>query len=250
MHVRHHRNVAEDEGHLRRGGQLLARLRLDRDAASSAEKLTELLAAFARRELDILVGTQMVAKGHDFPGVTLVCVVMADSALTLPDFRAGERTFHLLTQVAGRAGRGKDPGRVLVQSYNPEAAPIARMLTNDYARFSEEELKRRQQLSWPPHSHMVALRIEGESADLVTRVARQLARVAAQHLPPASQGVRILGPAPAPIARIKGKTRWQLVLKAPTHAAMFRTIDALERAIEEVPNAVRVIIDVDPAAML
>ncbi len=224
--------------------------RLDRDAASSAEKLTELLASFARRELDILVGTQMVAKGHDFPGVTLVCVVMADSALTLPDFRAGERTFHLLTQVAGRAGRGKDPGRVLVQSYNPEAAPIARMLTNDFEKFSEEELKRRKQLSWPPNTRMVALRIEGESADLVARVSKQLARVASQNLPPPSQGLRILGPAPAPITRIKGKTRWQLVLKAPTHAAMFKTIDALERALEDVPSSVRVVIDVDPAAML
>lgn len=224
--------------------------RLDRDAASSAEKLTELLAAFARRELDILVGTQMVAKGHDFPGVTLVCVVMADSALTLPDFRAGERTFHLLTQVAGRAGRGKDPGRVLVQSYNPEAAPIARMLANDYARFSEEELRRRHQLAWPPNTRMVALRIESDSADLTVRVAKQLARVAEKHLPPPSQGVRMLGPAAAPIARIKGKTRWQLVLKAPTHAAMARTIDALEAALVDVPSAVRVVIDVDPGAML
>lgn len=224
--------------------------RLDRDAASSAERLTELLAAFARRELDILVGTQMVAKGHDFPGVTLVCVVMADSALTLPDFRAGERTFHLLTQVAGRAGRGKDPGRVLVQSYNPEAAPIARMLTNDFERFSEEELTRRKNLAWPPTTRMVALRIEGESADQVQRVSKQLARVAAQHLPPPSQGVRLLGPAPAPIARIKGKTRWQLVLKAPSHAAMARPLDALERALEELPGSVKVVIDVDPAAML
>ncbi len=224
--------------------------RLDRDAASSAEKLTEMLASFARRELDILVGTQMVAKGHDFPGVTLVCVVMADSSLTLPDFRAGERTFHLLTQVAGRAGRGKDPGRVLVQSYNPEAAPIARMLTNDFAKFSEEELRRRQQLAWPPSSRMVALRIESESADLTIRTARHLARVAERHLPPPSQGVRLLGPAAAPIARIKGKTRWQLVLKAPSHAAMAKTVDALEGALAEVPNAVRVIIDVDPGAML
>ncbi|MGV3622695.1 MAG: replication restart helicase PriA, partial [Archangium sp.] len=224
--------------------------RLDRDAASSAEKLTEMLAAFARRELDILVGTQMVAKGHDFPGVTLVCVVMADSALTIPDFRAGERTFHLLTQVAGRAGRGKDPGRVLVQSYNPEAAPIARMLTNDYVKFSEEELRRRQLLAWPPNTRMVALRIESDSADLTVRTAKELARVAERNLPPASQGVRMLGPAAAPIARIKGKTRWQLVLKAPSHAAMARTVDALEAAIADVHHAVKVVIDVDPGAML
>ena len=224
--------------------------RLDRDAASSAERLTELLASFARRELDILVGTQMVAKGHDFPGVTLVCVVMADSALTLPDFRAGERTFHLLTQVAGRAGRGKDPGRVLVQSYNPEAAPIARMLRGEFEAFSEEELRRRKALAWPPSSKLVALRIEADSADLTIRAAKQLARVAEKHLPPPSQGVRILGPAAAPISRIKGKTRWQLVIKAPSHAAMARVVDALEHAVADVPSSVRVVFDVDPAAML
>ena len=224
--------------------------RLDRDAASSAERLTELLASFARRELDILVGTQMVAKGHDFPGVTLVCVVMADSALTLPDFRAGERTFHLLTQVAGRAGRGKDPGRVLVQSYNPEAAPIARMLRGEFEAFSEDELRRRKALAWPPSSKLVALRIEAESADLTIRAAKQLARVAEKHLPPPSQGVRILGPAAAPISRIKGKTRWQLVIKAPSHAAMAKVVDALEQAVSDVPSSVRVVFDVDPAAML
>lgn len=224
--------------------------RLDRDAATSAEELTELLASFARRELDILVGTQMVAKGHDFPGVTLVCVVMADSALTLPDFRAGERTFHLLTQVAGRAGRGKDPGRVLVQSYNPEATPIARMLENDYIRFSEEELRRRQLLAWPPSTRMVAVRMDGESAHLTISVAKQLAKVAQSQLPPPSHGVRMLGPAPSPITRIKGRTRWQLVFKAPTHAAMFGILDALEAALAELPSAVRVVIDVDPGAML
>jgi primosomal protein N' (replication factor Y) len=224
--------------------------RLDRDAASSAEKLTEMLASFARRELDILVGTQMVAKGHDFPGVTLVCVVMADSALTLPDFRAGERTFHLLTQVAGRAGRGKDPGRVLVQSYNPEAAPIARMLRGEFEEFSEEELKRRKNLAWPPSSKLVALRIEGANEDLTIRTAKMLARVAEKNLPPPSQGVRILGPAKAPISRIKGKTRWQLVVKAPSHAAMARVVDALENAVGEVHSSVRVVFDVDPAAML
>ena len=110
--------------------------------------------------------------------------------------------------------------------------------------------KRRQQLAWPPTTRMVAIRIDGESPELTIRVAKQLARVAERNLPHASRGVRMLGPAPAPIARIKGKTRWQLVLKAPTHAAMFRTLDAIEAAMAEVPAAVRVVIDVDPAAML
>ncbi len=224
--------------------------RLDRDAVTSNEKLTELLSGFARREIDVLVGTQMVAKGHDFPGVTLVAVVMADTALALPDFRAAERTFHLLTQVAGRAGRGVDPGRVLVQSYNPEAPPIAYMLRNDYDGFSEAELRRRQDMAWPPTTRMAAIRIEGESPGQTQQVAEQLGRLMARHLPDSSQGVRLLGPAPAPIARIKGKTRWQLVIKGPTHAHLHRPLAAVEAVLDEVPSAVKVVIDVDPGAML
>jgi len=224
--------------------------RLDRDAASNAETLTDLLARFARRELDVLVGTQMVAKGHDFPGVTLVCVVLADTALALPDFRAAERTFHLLTQVAGRAGRGADAGRVLVQSYNPEAPPVARMLEGNFARFSAEELERRRALAWPPYTRMAAIRVEGEGAELTTRVAQELGRVLAKALPHSSQGVRLLGPAPAPITKIRGKTRWQLVLKAPTHHALGPPLDALEKALETIPSGVKVVIDVDPVAML
>ncbi|HZH03704.1 MAG TPA: primosomal protein N', partial [Myxococcaceae bacterium] len=118
--------------------------RLDRDFATTAEKVTELLAAFARRELDILVGTQMVAKGHDFPGVTLVCVVLADTSLSIPDFRAAERTFQLLTQVAGRAGRGQDAGRVLIQTYNPDADSVRRVVAHDFQGFAEVELQWRQ----------------------------------------------------------------------------------------------------------
>jgi primosomal protein N' (replication factor Y) (superfamily II helicase) len=224
--------------------------RLDRDAAGDAQALTEVLARFARRELDLLVGTQMVAKGHDFPGVTLVCVVLADTALALPDFRAAERTFHLLTQVAGRAGRGTEPGRVLVQSYNPEAPPVARMLAGDYAGFCEAELKRRKELAWPPYSRLTAVRVDAEDEHLARRVAESLGEVLARALPPPSHGVRLLGPAPAPITRIKGRSRFQLVLKGPSHAALAGPLDALERALEDVPRAVKVVIDVDPVAML
>jgi primosomal protein N' (replication factor Y) len=224
--------------------------RLDRDAASNAETLTDLLARFARRELDVLVGTQMVAKGHDFPGVTLVCVVLADTALAMPDFRAAERTFHLLTQVAGRAGRGADAGRVLVQSYNPEAPPVARMLESDFAGFSAAELERRRALAWPPYTRLAAIRVEGDGAELTTRVATRLGQVLARALPHSSRGVRLLGPAPAPITKLRGKTRWQLVLKAPTHHALGPPLDALEKALEDLPSGVKVIIDVDPVAML
>lgn len=224
--------------------------RLDRDSAQNAEKLTELLASFARREIDVMIGTQMVAKGHDFPGVTLVCVVMADGALALPDFRAAERTFHLLTQVGGRAGRGEDAGRVLIQSYNPESEPIRRVVMNDFMGFSEGELARRQMLAYPPFTRMVALRIEGAHPGQTADVARQLAEVISQHLPPAKVGVRLLGPAPAPISRIKGKTRWQILLKAPSHAAMAAPLNAVEKILPDLPSMVKVVIDVDPGAML
>jgi primosomal protein N' (replication factor Y) (superfamily II helicase) len=224
--------------------------RLDRDSATSAERLTELLASFARREIDILVGTQMVAKGHDFPGVTLVCVVMADTSLAIPDFRAAERTFHLLTQVGGRAGRGKDPGRVLIQSYNPDAEPVRRVLTHDFDGFSAQELQWRKALAYPPFARLVAIRLEGEHAEQTATIARVLGDHLARRMPPPSAGVRLLGPALAPISRIRGKTRWQLLLKAPTHAALAPLLAALEAKLDDVPSSVRVVIDVDPGAML
>ena len=224
--------------------------RLDRDSATSAERVTELLAAFARRELDVLVGTQMVAKGHDFPGVTLVCVVMADTSLAIPDFRAAERTFHLLTQVAGRAGRGKDPGRVLVQTYNPDSEPVKRVLAHDFEGFAQQELEWRKALAYPPFSRMAAIRLEGEHPEQTAGVARMLGDFLSRRMPPPSAGVRLLGPALAPISRLRGRTRWQLLLKGPTHTALAPLLARLETKLEELPSGVKVTIDVDPGAML
>ncbi len=224
--------------------------RLDRDSATSAERVTELLAAFARREIDVLVGTQMVAKGHDFPGVTLVCVVMADTSLAIPDFRAAERTFHLLTQVAGRAGRGRDPGRVLVQTYNPDSEPVKRVLAHDFEGFAQQELEWRRALAYPPYTRMAAIRLEGEHPEQTASVARMLGDFLSRRMPPPSAGVRLLGPAPAPISRLRGRTRWQVLLKGPTHAALAPLLARLEVKLEEVPSGVKVTIDVDPGAML
>ncbi|MHB8879121.1 MAG: replication restart helicase PriA, partial [Myxococcaceae bacterium] len=207
--------------------------RLDRDSATTSERLTELLASFARREIDVLVGTQMVAKGHDFPGVTLVCVVMADTSLAIPDFRAAERTFQLLTQVGGRAGRGEDKGRVLIQTYNPDSEPVRRVLEGDFEGFTLRELERRRSLAYPPYTRMVALRIEGTNPEQTAAVARLLGDRMASKLPPSSSGVRLLGPAPSPIARIKGKTRWQLLLKGPTHASLAGPVAAAEACLPE-----------------
>jgi len=224
--------------------------RLDRDSASSARKLNWLLTSFARREIDVLLGTQMIAKGHDFPGVTLVCVLLADSSLAFPDFRAAERTFQLLTQVGGRAGRGADPGRVLVQTYNPDAEALQRVLVHDFEGFAWAELKWRKTMAYPPFSRLVALRVEGINPEQTRAKALELAKRVARKLPPPSWGVRLLGPAPAPIRKLKGKTRWQMLLKGPTHAALAGPVCAAEAFLEELPGSVKVAIDVDPMGML
>jgi primosomal protein N' (replication factor Y) len=180
----------------------------------------------------------------------LVCVVMADTALSLPDFRAAERTFHLLTQVGGRAGRGKDPGRVLVQTYNPDSEPIRRMLVHDFAGFAEQELRRRRALAYPPYSRLMGIRVEGPHPQQTRDVAEQLGTRMARVLPKAARGVRLLGPAPAPISRIKGKSRWQLLLKGPTYAALVPLAQQVEAAAADIPSQVKVVVDVDPSAML
>ena len=158
----------------------------------------------------MLVGTQMVTKGHDFPGVTLVGVVLADTALALPDFRAAERTFQLLAQVAGRAGRGADAGRVIVQTFNPATPAVSCASTHDYAAFAEGELARRLRHGYPPFGRLLAVRVEGSEAG-----ARRTAEALAAAARPALRGeVAMLGPAPAAIERIRGRTRWHLLFRA------------------------------------
>ncbi|HEX9399145.1 MAG TPA: primosomal protein N' [Anaeromyxobacter sp.] len=220
--------------------------RLDRDAVGSADDTAALLARFARRDLDVLVGTQMVTKGHDFPGVTLVGVVLADTALALPDFRAGERTFQLLTQVAGRAGRGAEAGRVLVQTFNPATRAVARAAGHDYAGFAEEELDERRRRGWPPFTRLLAVRIEGTDAS-APQAAEALARAAR----PALQGeVALLGPAPAAIERIRGRTRWHLLFRAPGPQPLFRVHRALLPVAARPPGGAAVRFDMDPYSML
>jgi primosomal protein N' (replication factor Y) len=220
--------------------------RLDRDAVGSADDTAGLLARFARRELDVLVGTQMVTKGHDFPGVTLVGVVLADTALALPDFRAAERTFQLLAQVAGRAGRGADAGRVLVQTFNPRTPAIARAVSHDYAGFAEEELARRQVLGYPPFARMMAVRVEG-SDEGARRTAEALAHAAR---PALGAGVALIGPAPAAIERIRGRSRWHLLFRGPGHAALRGVHRALARVALRPPGGASIRFDMDPYSMM
>ena len=221
--------------------------RLDRDTAGvgNAAGLERALARVHRREIDILVGTQMVTKGHDFAGVTLVGVLLPDQGMNMPDFRAAERTFQLLEQVAGRAGRAERPGRVIVQTYSPEHPAIAALPSHDYDGFIRSEMERRQEAGYPPFCRLVALRLEGAEPAAVAQAANAVAQRALEN---AAGVVRVRGPAEAPIALLRGQTRWQVWLGSVDRNALAA---CARRATEApLPAGVRVTIDVDPHSVL
>jgi primosomal protein N' (replication factor Y) len=232
--------------------------RLDRDTTTGS-KLRRLIREFREGHIDILAGTQMVTKGHDFPGVVTVGVILADLSLNFPDFRSAERTFQLLTQVSGRAGRGDERGDVYVQTYNPDHYAVEAASDHDYDAFARRELKLRRELSYPPHGHLIALKFESEDDAAVTRAARTYASAARTILRDdrrLGDRVFMLGPAMAPLSRLKGRARWQLLLKsrerAPLRTAALRTlqsVDHFDTSRSEFRN-VRIVIDVDPVNML
>jgi primosomal protein N' (replication factor Y) len=224
--------------------------RLDRDTGAG-RGLRDVLRAMGRREIDILVGTQMVTKGHDFPGVTLVGVLLADMGLNLPDFRAAERVFQLLAQVAGRAGRGSEPGRVLVQTYNPDHPSIVFAAQHDYAGFQAGEVRARSELGYPPAGRLVALRIDGPDEGEVRTLAEELGRAARAAPEVAQGGVAVLGPAEAPLARLRGRSRWQLFLRGPgpERQHLRQVAWRLLRGVR-VGSRLRVGVDVDPQSAL
>ncbi len=221
--------------------------RLDRDTARTKRDYQKVLGAFAAGKLDILVGTQMVAKGHDFQRVTLVGVVSADTALALPDFRAAERTFQLLTQVAGRAGRGELPGAVLVETYYPEHYAIQQAARQDYPSFFEKELHFRRLMHYPPLTALASILVRDAKVENAIRWSRQLAAFLA---PQESKGVKVLGPAAAPLARLKREFRFQFLLKAPRRVQLTRVLSAgLEFcAQKQIPESA-VMVDVDPLSL-
>src|SRR5215467_5183529 len=222
--------------------------RLDRDTARSKRQYQETLGAFAEGALDILVGTQMLAKGHDFHRVTLVGVVGADSSLNMPDFRAAERTFQLLTQVAGRAGRGDLPGRVLIQTFYPEHYAIQDAVKQDYAAFYQRELHYRQVMAYPPFTSLANVIVRDASLDKALQWSNQLSRFFARH---AADEIRVLGPASAPIARLKSEYRFQFLLKSPRKAALAKLLSgALSYAdSQEIPETA-LLVDMDPLQLL
>jgi len=219
--------------------------RMDRDTTSRKGSHQKLVQQMLARQLDILLGTQMVAKGHDFPGVALVGVIGADTILNLPDFRAAERSFSLLTQVAGRAGRSGGGGQVLIQAYNTEHYALKCAAAQDYAAFFSQELPFRQELGYPPCGHLVNLVLSGNSAGQVKSIAERLAgqlvgRVA---------GVEVLGPSPCPLARLRGKSRYQILLKAASRPALRYLLEVLEKLETKAEKGVGLVIDVDPVDM-
>jgi len=221
--------------------------RLDRDAVRRRGAVASLLGRFARRELDILVGTQMIAKGHDFPRVTLVGVISADVGLGLADFRAAERTFQLLTQVVGRAGRGERPGDAIIQTLYPDHYSIRHACRQDYAAFYEEEFRYRRAMRYPPVVAMVNAIVRGASFAAAMQEATDLAlRVRSRSS--SERDFRVLGPAPAPFARLRGEHRAQFFLKGTSRARMR---EALKAALSTRPDLRRrVTIDVDPLSVL
>ena len=218
--------------------------RLDRDTVRTKREYQQVLGAFAKGDIDVLVGTQMVAKGHDFERVTLVGVVAADLALGRPDFRAAERTFQLLTQVAGRAGRGELSGEVLVETFYPEHYAIQFAARQDYVSFYEKEAHFRRMLHYPPFTALATVLVRDRKVENAIRWSRALATCLAPH---EKNGVKILGPAAAPLARLRRDYRFQFVLKSPHRGALSKALAAAIDycAKKEIPETAA-IVDVDP----
>jgi primosomal protein N' (replication factor Y) len=223
-------------------------LRMDRDSTRRQERLEDLLCEFSEGRAQVLVGTQMLSKGHHFPGVTLVVVADGDLGLNLPDYRAMERTFQLLVQVSGRAGRGGSAGRVLIQTRNPNHPIWADVLAADYQSFYDREIERRRRFGYPPFSRLGLVRLSHEADDAeagallpeATRIVREAAQAA---------GVAVLGPAPAPLARLRGKNRFHCLLKAQDWQAI-RAVYARLWQWNPAPRALRLHLDLDPVNML
>ena len=223
--------------------------RIDRDTKSRRHEFEKTLLDFSKGEIDLLVGTQMLAKGHDFPNVTLVGVVSVDAGLALPDFRAAERTFQLITQVAGRAGRGDLPGRVLIQTYHPDHYAIKHAIAQDYRGFYDEEIRHRRNLGFPPFVALALFLVRNKDAARARSIAQELRN----HLNQTNheRAARILGPAPAPFARLRGEYRIQLLIKSRSRKQMRAVIDQALKNFEEAGNDARAItLEIDPVSMM
>ncbi len=224
-------------------------MRLDRDVAARRGHTESVLRALKDEEVDIVIGTQMVAKGHDFPGVQLVGVIAADIGLHLPDFRAAERTFQLLTQVAGRAGRADRPGKVVVQTFVPDHYALAPVASHDFESFYAEEIGHREALGYPPFASLMRTIVHDENEEVAKNAADTLALAARAEMPIGAE-IELLGPAPAPLAKLRGRFRFMLLVKGADAATLRRVAQAQLRAAKRLPRSVQTALDARPVNML
>jgi primosomal protein N' (replication factor Y) len=223
--------------------------RIDRDTKSRRHEFEKTLLDFGKREIDMLVGTQMLAKGHDFPNVTLVGVVSVDAGLALPDFRAAERAFQLITQVAGRAGRGTLPGRVLIQTYHPEHYALRYATAQDYQDFYDEEIRHRRNHGYPPFVALAIVLARNKDAARAHQTAQQIRRALIEA--DAARNCRVLGPAPAPLARLRNEFRVHLLIKSRSRKQMRAVIDGAFSSLEKAGQDLRSVnLEIDPVSMM
>jgi primosomal protein N' (replication factor Y) len=218
---------------------------MDSDTTSRKGETERILQALDRRKIDILVGTQMITKGHDFPEITLVGVLAADASMNIPDFRAAERTFQLLTQVSGRGGRGDQPGRVVIQTFNPNHYAIRRAQEHDYVGFYEDELPLRRELGYPPFSRLIGLHFSSLKKEEGKKAVAEIGKRAREMAGTLAGGkADVIGPAESPLARLRGRYRWQMLLRGkesrPLHLLAEKLIEGAER------NGLEIRVDVDP----
>ena len=226
--------------------------RLDRDTVKGRETFEDVHQKMSSGEIDILIGTQMITKGHDFPNVTLVGVIYADLSLHIPDFRSAERSFQLLTQVAGRAGRGKVPGLVIIQSFLPDHYVFKFVKEHDFNGFSEKELALREKLKYPPFTRMVAMEIESDHERVGEELAHKIQRVITRILK-GTKGVEVIGPTRAALYQINNRFRRHLILRShdyrQLHSVLHKLYETTE--IKSLSNPkIKLTIDVDPINLM
>jgi primosomal protein N' (replication factor Y) len=227
--------------------------RVDSDSMHSAKDYENLLGRFARNEIQVMLGTQMIAKGLDYPNVTLVGVISGDTSLSLPDFRAAERTFQLITQVAGRAGRGDNPGRVVLQTFMPEDPTIQAALRQDFVGFAQSELQSRRDVGLPPFARMVRIVLRDQDQDVLHKKSEELGAKVGEAVASVTDGtgagILAKGPMPCAINRIAGYYRNQIVLQSP-RAELLQRVLGLLREAGHLATSDRIAVDVDPVSLL
>ncbi len=228
----------------------LSIIRMDADTTKGRDSHRKRLIEFQKKKRGVLLGTQMIAKGLDFPEVTLVGIINGDTALNLPDFRAAERTFQLLMQVSGRAGRGPQPGKVVLQTYLPDNYAIAALLTGSYDHFYKKEISLRRELNYPPFCQLINVLVSGKNDVQTEAVADKISEstLKAGH----KNILSLLGPAPAPLSKIKNRFRWHVVLKVSDAQSVSKFLRENFRALDlrRLGDDIKVVVDVDPVWML